>query len=496
MTINLSQFLIKLNFHSFLKRGLMSIKIKNEVVVIGGGPAGYSAAFRCADLGLKTILVERYNKLGGVCLNVGCIPSKTLLNISQYINKCKDFTKLGFFLENPKINIDEINNWKKNIINKLTMGLTHLAKKRNVTIVCGLAKFINPNTLTVTHNKQIQKITFDNAIIAAGSSPMEIPFICQKDPRIWNSTDALSLKNIPKHILIIGAGIIGLEIGTIYHSLGSRIDIVEIKDQIISQADKDMVNILTKQIEKKFKLMLNTKVTNIDLNSNGIYVSMEGNRKFTHLYDAVLIAIGRTPNGHLLDAHLAEVNVDSKGFVCVDKQMRTSNKHIYAVGDIVGQPMLAHKGIYEGRLAAEVLAGKNYFFDSKVIPCITYTEPELSWTGVTEKEAIKMGINYDITMFPWSALGRAIACDSAQGATKIIFNKDNHRIIGGAIVGNNSSEMLGEICLAIEMGCDIEDIALTIHAHPTLHESIKIAAEMVEGSATDLINQIIPKIDF
>ncbi|MBF0751204.1 MULTISPECIES: dihydrolipoyl dehydrogenase [Pasteurellaceae] len=468
----------------------MSKEIKTQVVVLGAGPAGYSAAFRCADLGLETVLVERYSTLGGVCLNVGCIPSKALLHVAKVIEEAKHAEKNGVYFSEPKIDLDQVRAGKDAVVAKLTGGLAGMAKQRKVTVVEGLATFADPNTLVARdRDGNPTTIKFDNAIIAAGSRPIELPFIPHEDPRIWNSTDALKLKEVPKKLLIMGGGIIGLEMGTVYHALGSEIEVVEMFDQVIPAADKDVVAIYTKQIEKKFKLMLETKVTAVEAKDDGIYVSMEGKAcNDTKRYDAVLVAIGRVPNGKLIDAGKAGVEVDERGFIHVDKQMRTNVPHIFAIGDIVGQPMLAHKGVHEGHVAAEVIAGQKHYFDPKVIPSIAYTEPEVAWVGKTEKECKQEGLNYEVAKFPWAASGRAIASECSEGMTKLIFDKDTHRLLGGAIVGSNGGELLGEIGLAIEMGCDAEDIALTIHAHPTLHESVGLAAEVFEGSITDLPN--------
>ncbi|VGM96746.1 Dihydrolipoyl dehydrogenase [uncultured Avibacterium sp.] len=467
----------------------MNKEIKTQVVVLGAGPAGYSAAFRCADLGLDTVIVERYSTLGGVCLNVGCIPSKTLLHVAKVIEEAKSLAEHGIVFGEPSTDIDKIRGWKEKVINQLTGGLAGMAKMRKVQVVNGYGKFSGPNTIIVAGDEGETTIHFDNAIIAAGSRPIQLPFIPHEDPRIWDSTDALKLKEVPKNLLIMGGGIIGLEMGTVYHALGSNIDVVEMFDQVIPAADKDIVQIYTKRIEKKFNLLLETKVTAVEAKEDGIYVSMEGKAaNETRRYDAVLVAIGRTPNGKLIDANVAGVEVDDRGFIHTDKQMRTNVPHIFAIGDIVGQPMLAHKGVHEGHVAAEVIAGQKHYFDPKVIPSIAYTEPEVAWVGKTEKECKAEGINYEVAKFPWAASGRAIASDCADGLTKLIFDKDTHRIIGGAIVGTNGGELLGEIGLAIEMGCDAEDLALTIHAHPTLHESVGLAAEVFEGSITDLPN--------
>lgn len=468
----------------------MSTEIKTQVVVLGAGPAGYSAAFRCADLGLETVLVERYSTLGGVCLNVGCIPSKALLHVAKVISEAKALEEHGIIFGEPKTDIDKVRVWKEKVINQLTGGLAGMAKGRKVKVVNGLGKFTGANTLVVEGENGTTTINFDNAIIAAGSRPIKLPFIPHDDPRVWDSTDALELKSVPERLLVMGGGIIGLEMGTVYHALGSKIDVVEMFDQVIPAADKDVVKVFTKKISKQFNLMLETKVTAVEAKEDGIYVTMEGKKAPAEpqRYDAVLVAIGRVPNGKSLEAGAAGIEVDDRGFIHVDKQMRTNVPHIFAIGDIVGQPMLAHKGVHEGHVAAEVISGKKHYFDPKVIPSIAYTEPEVAWVGLTEKEAKEKGISYETATFPWAASGRAIASDCADGMTKLIFDKETHRVIGGAIVGTNGGELLGEIGLAIEMGCDAEDIALTIHAHPTLHESVGLAAEIYEGSITDLPN--------
>lgn len=468
----------------------MSKEIKTQVLVLGAGPAGYSAAFRAADLGLEVTLVERYSTLGGVCLNVGCIPSKALLHVAKVIDEAKSLSAHGIVFETPKLDLDKVRGWKEKVISQLTGGLAGMAKMRKVNVVQGEAKFTGSHSMTVQTAEGETVITFDNAIVAAGSRPIQLPFIPHDDPRIWDSTDALALTSIPKRLLLMGGGIIGLEMGTVYHTLGSEVHVVEMLDQVIPAADKDIIKLFTKQIEKKFTLMLETKVTKVEAKEDAIYVSMEkkDGSVETHAYDAVLVAIGRTPNGKLIDAEKAGINVTDRGFIEVDKQMRTNVPHIYAIGDIVGQPMLAHKGVHEGHVAAEVIAGKNHFFDPKTIPSIAYTEPEVAWVGLTEKDAKAKGINYEVATFPWAASGRAIASDCSEGMTKLIFDKATNRILGGAVVGVNGGELLGEIGLAVEMGCDAEDMALTIHAHPTLYESIGLAAEVFEGSITDLPN--------
>jgi len=368
---------------------MMSTEIKTQVVVLGAGPAGYSAAFRCADLGLETVLVERYSTLGGVCLNVGCIPSKALLHVAKVISEAKALEAHGIVFGEPKTDIDKVRLWKEKVINQLTGGLSGMAKGRKVKVVNGLGKFTGANTLVVEGENGATTINFDNAIIAAGSRPITLPFIPHDDPRVWDSTDALELKTVPERLLVMGGGIIGLEMGTVYHALGSKIDVVEMFDQVIPAADKDVVKVFTKKISKQFNLMLETKVTAVEAKEDGIYVTMEGKKAPAEpqRYDAVLVAIGRVPNGKLLDAGAAGVEVDERGFIHVDKQMRTNIPHIFAIGDIVGQPMLAHKGVHEGHVAAEVISGKKHYFDPKVIPSIAYTEPEVAWVGLTEKEA-------------------------------------------------------------------------------------------------------------
>ncbi|MCM2678803.1 dihydrolipoyl dehydrogenase [Echinimonas agarilytica] len=468
----------------------MSNEIKTQVVVVGAGPAGYSAAFRSADLGMETVLIERFETLGGVCLNVGCIPSKALLHVAEVIEDAKHMAEHGVVFGEPKTDINKIRVWKDKVIGKLTGGLAGMAKMRKVKVVNGYGKFTGANSIDVEGPDGVTTVNFDNAIIAAGSRPIQLPFIPHNDPRIWDSTDALKLETVPEKMLILGGGIIGLEMGTVYDALGSNIEVVEFMDQLIPAADKDMVKVYTREIKNKFNLMLETKVTAVEAKDDGIYVSFEGkNAPNTAIrYDAVLVAVGRSPNGKLLDAEKAGIAVDERGFINTDKQMRTNVPNIYAIGDIVGQPMLAHKGVHEGHVAAENISGKNHFFEPKLIPSIAYTHPEVAWAGLTEKEAKEQGINFETANFPWAASGRAIASDAESGMTKLIFDKDTDRIIGGAMVGKNAGELLGEVCLAIEMGCDAEDIALTVHAHPTLHESVGLAAEIYEGSITDLPN--------
>jgi len=467
----------------------MSNEIKTQVVVLGAGPGGYSAAFRAADLGLDVVLVEKYKELGGVCLNVGCIPSKALLHVAKVTQEAKHIEAHGISYGEPTIDIPKVRGYKEGVVNKLSAGVAGMAKMRKVKTVTGTAKFTSTTSMVV-EGEESTTINFDNAIIACGSRPIELPFIPHSDPRIWNSTDALKMEEVPKKLLVMGGGIIGLEMGTVYESLGSEVDVVEMFDQLIPAADADMVRIYTKANKKRFNLMLSTKVTAVEAKDDGIYVSVEGKKAPTDpiRYDAVLVAIGRAPNGLMVGAEGAGVEVDERGFINVDKQMRTNVPNIFAIGDVVGQPMLAHKAVHEAHVAAEVIAGQNHFFDPKVIPSIAYTFPEVAWVGLTEKEAKEQGVNFEVAKFPWAASGRAIASDVSDGMTKLIFDKDTDRVIGGALVGENAGELLGEIGLAIEMGCDAEDIGLTIHAHPTLHESIGLAAEVYEGSITDLPN--------
>lgn len=469
----------------------MNKMIKSQVVVLGGGPAGYSAAFRCANLGLETVIVERYPTLGGVCLNVGCIPSKALLHIAKVIEEAKSMSGHGITFTELQIDIEKIVYWKNKVIAQLTGGLASMAKMSKVTVVTGTGLFSNSHQLRVQSKTEgVTTIEFEHAIIAAGSRPIQLPFIPHHDPRIWDSTDALKLQYIPKRLLVMGGGVIGLEMATVYHTLGSQIDVVEMADQLIPAADRDVVNLYTKRISSKFNVRLETKVMAIQAQETGIYVTLAGKQAETEpqCYDAVLVAIGRIPNGQSLEAHKAGIAVDSHGFITVDKQQRTNVPHIFAVGDIVGQPMLAHKGMHEGHVAAEVIAGMKHYFDPKTIPSIAYTEPEVAWVGLTEREAKTRGISVETAIFPWAASGRAIASGCAHGMTKLIFDQQTHRIVGGAVIGSNGGELLGEITLAIEMGCDAADMALTVHAHPTLYESIGLAAELYEGSITDLPN--------
>ena len=460
-----------------------------EVVVLGSGPGGYTAAFRAADLGKKVILIERYSTIGGVCLNVGCIPSKALLHSAKVITDAEETSQHGISFNKPEIDLEKIRQWKsKDVVGKLTMGLAHMAKQREVTILQGYGEFINPNQIEVTQEdgKKIG-VQFENCIIAAGSQSIKMPG-APEDPRIMDSTGALELQDIPKRMLIIGGGIIGLEMGTVYDALGSQVSVVELTDGLIQGCDRDIVRPLQKRMEKRFEaIMLNTKVTKVEAKKEGIVVSFEGEKApEPQMYDRVLVSVGRKPNGQLIKAEKAGVHVDEKGFIAVDKQMRTNVNHIFAIGDIVGQPMLAHKATYEGKVAAEVIAGEKVEFQALTIPSVAYTDPEIAWAGVTEDEAKAQGIDYEKAVFPWAASGRALSTSRSEGMTKLIFDKTNHRIIGASIVGINAGELIAETVLAIEMGADAHDIGLSIHPHPTLSESVAMAAEVKEGTITDL----------
>jgi len=460
--------------------------IKTQVVVIGSGPGGYTAAFRAADLGLDVVLVERYENLGGVCLNVGCIPSKALLHTAEIINEAKEASHLGVNFNTPEIDIDGVRANKENTVAKLTGGIKALAKARKVNVVTGYGKFTGPNQIEVDNGEIIE---FENCIIAAGSRVTKIPAFPFDDPRVMDSTDALELKDVPKRLLIVGGGIIGLEMATVYAALGSEITIVELSDQLIASTDKDIVNPLYKRIKKQYaNIYLKTKVASMEALDEGIKVGFEGKgAPDTDTFDKVLVSIGRTPNGKLIDADKAGVNVDDWGFIPADKQMRTNVNHIFAIGDIIGQPMLAHKAVHEAKVAAEVIAGHKSGFDALTIPSVAYTDPEVAWTGKTEKELKDEGVAYEKGVFPWAASGRSLSIGRSEGVSKGLFDAKTGRILGMGICGTNAGELIAEATLAIEMGCDMADIALTIHAHPTLSETTAFAAEMAEGTITDLL---------
>ncbi len=477
-----------------------SADIECDMLVLGAGPGGYSAAFRAADLGMKTVLVERYPVLGGVCLNVGCIPSKALLHVAAVMDEAAHFADLGISFGKPEIDLGKLLAHKNKVVGKLTGGLAAMAKMRKVTVLHGNGAFVDPNHLKVTDAEgKTQTIRFKNAVIAAGSEAVKLPFLqtpqLRDDPRIVTSTGALELRQKPERMLVIGGGIIGLEMGTVYSTLGARLDVVEMLDGLMQGADRDLVKVWQKMNARRFdKLMLKTKTTGAEATNDGIRVMFEGldGSQSEGLYDLVLQAVGRTPNGKKIGAEKAGVNVSERGFIAVDQQMRTNVPHIFAIGDIVGQPMLAHKAVHEGHVAAEVASGDDKaLFDARVIPSVAYTDPEIAWVGLTEDEAKAQGIKVKKGLFPWSASGRAIANGRDEGFTKLLFDDSpeaggHGRILGGGIVGTHAGDMIGEVALAIEMGADAVDIGKTIHPHPTLGESIGMAAEMAHGSCTDL----------
>ena len=462
----------------------MSDSYNTEVLVLGGGPGGYTAAFRAADLGKSVVLVERYGVLGGVCLNVGCIPSKALLHLAHTIHEAEESENFGVTFAKPQLDIDKIRAWRMSVTKGLNDGLGALAKQRKVTVIQGVGSFTGANTLVVGDTT----ITFENAIIAAGSQATEIPVFPNDDPRLWDSSDALALPFIPKKLLIVGGGIIGLEMATVYHALGSEIHVVELMEQIIPGCDKDLITPLFRKIKKQYKnIWLETKVSAIEAQDDGLKVSFEGKgAPESEIFDAVLVAVGRRPNGKKIGAENAGVAVDDYGFIAVDKQQRTNVANIFAIGDIVGQPMLAHKAVHEGKVAAEVIAGHKSHFDALTIPSVAYTDPEIAWMGLTENQAKAQGIEYEKGAFPWAASGRSLSMGRKEGMTKILADKETGRILGAGFVGTNAGELLAEAVLALEMGADMQDISLTIHAHPTLSETFAFAAEMIEGTITDL----------
>ncbi len=467
--------------------------IECDTLVLGAGPGGYTAAFRAADLGQKVVLVERYASLGGVCLNVGCIPSKALLHAAKVITEAEEMSHFGVNLSQPQIDLPKLRGWKESIIKKLTGGLSGLAKARKVQVITGKGAFASSNTLVVDTAEGSKTIAFKSAIIAAGSSVVKIPGFPYDDPRLIDSTGALELRQIPKRMLVIGGGIIGLEMACVYDALGAKVSVVEFADGLIPSADRDIVKPLHKRIEKRYEaIMLKTKVTKLEARANGLLATFEGDAapKEPQLYDMVLLAVGRRPNGKDIAAEKAGVIVTERGFIPADKQQRTNVPHIFAIGDICGDPMLAHKATNEAKVAAEVIAGHKVAFDAMTIPSVAYTDPEIAWMGVTENEAKAKGIPYEKASFPWAASGRALAMGREDGLTKLLWDPTTKRIIGAGIVGVNAGELLAETVLAMEMGADLEDLALTIHAHPTLSETPMFAAEMGLGSITDLY---IPK---
>lgn len=474
-----------------------NVDVQAKVVVLGSGPGGYTAAFRAADLGLDVVLIERYDSIGGVCLNVGCIPSKALLHTAEIINEAAEFADHGVSFGQPDIDIDKIRAHKESTIGKLTGGLKQLAKQRKVKIVHGYGKFTSANSIAVeSDDGNVTNVGFENCIIAAGSRVTKLPFIPWEDPRVMDSTDALELEEIPERLLVVGGGIIGLEMATVYDALGSNVTIVELSPGLIPGADRDIIRPLEMRIRKKYEnIFLNTKVTAIKPTDDGLVCEFEGPEKSSKrdpippaqdTFDRVLVSIGRSPNGLLIDADKAGVAVDERGFINVDKQMRTNVDHIFAIGDIVGQPMLAHKATHEGKVAAEVIAGHKSFFDARTIPSVAYTDPEVAWMGKTEEQCKEEGIDYEKGAFPWAASGRSLSIGRNEGLTKTLFDKETGRIIGCGIVGTNAGELIAESVLALEMGADAEDIGLTIHPHPTLSETINFASEVAEGTCTDI----------
>lgn len=464
--------------------------IQCEVLVLGSGPGGYTAAFRAADLGKKVVMVERYANIGGVCLNVGCIPSKALLHMSVVLNETREMGAHGITFAEPEIDINKIRDYKNSVINKLTGGLSGLAKARKVEVVQGYGTFSSPHTVSVELAEGGTKtIAFEKAIVAAGSRVVKLPFIPHDDPRVMDSTDALELAEVPKRLLVIGGGIIGLEMAQVYDSLGAKITVVELGDTIIPGADKDISKPLLKKIEGKYEnIFLNSKVTHVEAKPEGLVVTFEGKDcPQTDTFDRILVAVGRSPNGKLINAEAAGLAVNDWGFIDVDERQKTNVDHIYAIGDIVGQPMLAHKAVHEGKVAAEVIAGLPSAFTPMGIPSVAYTDPEVAWAGKTEDQLKAEGIQYEKGAFPWAASGRSLSLGRDEGLTKALFCAETHRLLGCGIVGPNAGELIAEAMLAIEMGADMQDIGLTIHPHPTLSETLCFAAEMAEGTITDLM---------
>jgi dihydrolipoamide dehydrogenase len=461
--------------------------IECDVVVLGAGPGGYTAAFRAADLGQKVAIVDRRATLGGVCLNIGCIPSKALLHAANIIDEAANFGDHGVTFTKPTVDLDKLRGWKDSVVKRLTGGLTTLARQRKVTVVTGEGKFGSPNTIVVATADGAKTIAFKHAIIAAGSEPVAPGFI-PKDPRIMDSTGALDIANIPKRLLVLGGGIIGLEMATVYHALGSKVTVVELMDQLIPGADRDIVAPLAKRIGKLYEnILLKTKVTGVEAKSDGLHVAFEGESgKTQDTFDAMLVSVGRRPNGKSIGAEAAGVVVDERGFIAVDKQMRTNIAHIFAIGDVVGQPMLAHKATHEGKVAAEVASGHKSSFDAKAIPSVAYTDPEIAWVGVTETEAKAKGLKFGKAVFPWAASGRSLGLGRDEGQTKTLWDEESGRLIGCGIVGPHAGDIIAEATLAIEMGCDAEDVGLTIHPHPTLSETFAMSAEAFAGTLTDL----------
>lgn len=459
-----------------------------EVLVLGAGPGGYTAAFRAADLGQRVVLVERYPTLGGVCLNVGCIPSKALLHVAKVLTEAEAMSHAGIHFGRPRIELAELRKWKDDVVARLTKGLSSLAKQRQVPVVQGVGEFVGPHALKVKTAEGHKTITFDACIIAAGSQAVKLPGLPDGDPRVMDSTDALRLDEIPRRLLVIGGGIIGLEMATVYHALGSRISVVELQDGLIPGVDRDVIKPLEKKIRARYEaIYLKTRVAKVEALNEGLRVTFEGDQApEPQVYDRVLVAVGRRPNGKAIQAEAAGVRVDERGYIPVDRQQRTNVPHIFAIGDICGEPMLAHKATHEGKVAAEVIAGMKSAFDARTIPSVAYTDPEVAWMGATEIDLKAQGIDYERAVFPWAASGRALAGGGADGLTKLLFDKATRRLLGAAMVGPHAGELISETVLALEMGAEAEDIGLTIHPHPTLSETVYFAAEMAEGTITDL----------
>jgi len=465
-----------------------SIEYDFDVVVLGAGPGGYTAAFRAADLGLKVALVERYTKLGGVCLNVGCIPSKALLHAAAVIDEAAAMADHGVVFAEPDIDIDKLRGWKEKVVGQLTGGLASMAKRRSVTVIKGNGTFSAGHEMSIKTEQGERKVSFARAIIAAGSQAFKLPGLPWDDPRVMDSTDALELTDVPERLLVIGGGIIGLEMASVYQGLGSEVTVVELTGQLMPGTDKDLVRPLQKRISARYAgIYVNTKVTSVEPAEDGLHVTFEGNKiPENTIFDRVLVSTGRTPNGQKIGAEAAGVDITDHGFIPVDKQMHTNVPHIFAIGDIVGQPMLAHKATHEAKVAAEVCAGMKSAFEARVIPSVAYTDPEIAWAGLTETQAKEQGIDYKVGKFPWAASGRAMGLGRTEGSTKLLFDPATDRVIGAGIVGQHAGDLIAECVLAIEMGCEAADIGLSIHPHPTLSETIAMSAEVFEGTITDL----------
>jgi len=466
------------------------VDIQAELVVLGSGPGGYTAAFRAADLGKKVVMIEKEEVLGGVCLNVGCIPSKALLHIAEVVSEAPELEEAGVTFTKPKIDTNKLRAHKDGVIGKLTGGLKQMAKQRKVKTVNGYGKFTSANTIEVeAADGSKQTVGFENCIIAAGSSVTKLPFIPWEDERVWDSTDALELHNIPKRLLVVGGGIIGLEMATVYSALGANVTVVELSPGLMPGADRDLIRLFERSLKKRYEnIFTGTKVTELKPTKKGIVCKFEGGKKVPEedTFDNVLVAIGRSPNGKLIDAEKAGVVVNEQGFISVDNQMRTNVNNIFAIGDVVGQPMLAHKATHEAKIAAEVIDGQKRFFDARVIPSVAYTDPEVAWVGKTEDELKAEGVEYEKGAFPWAASGRALSVGATTGMTKVLYDAETHRMIGAGILGKNAGELIAEAALAIEMGATMEDVGLTIHPHPTLSETVNFATEVAEGTCTDI----------